>query len=114
LLPIDWPEPFGLVVIEALACGTPVVAFRRGAMPEILSDSETGFLVEDLEDAVRSVGRIPELGRRACRDAFEARFTATRMARDYMRVYHHLLQDRRRYETCLVDSSINRLTPAVR
>jgi glycosyltransferase involved in cell wall biosynthesis len=114
LLPIDWPEPFGLVVIEALACGTPVVAFRRGAMPEILSDDVSGFLVEDIEDAVRAVGRVSELSRRACRDAFEARFTATRMARDYVRVYQHLLEDRRRYETCLVDSASNRLVPAVR
>jgi glycosyltransferase involved in cell wall biosynthesis len=92
LLPIDWPEPFGLVLIEALACGTPVVAFRRGAVPEILSDGVTGFLVDDLDEAVRAVGRIPELSQRECRAAFEARFTAARMACDYVRVYHRLFQ----------------------
>jgi glycosyltransferase involved in cell wall biosynthesis len=103
LFPIDWPEPFGLVVIEALACGTPVVAFRRGAVPEILDDGETGFLVDSVEEAVRAVGCIAELSRRVCRQAFEERFTAERMTRDYLRVYQRLILQRPRYENCLVD-----------
>jgi glycosyltransferase involved in cell wall biosynthesis len=87
LFPIDWPEPFGLVLIEALACGTPVVAYRRGSVPELLEDGVTGFLVDSLDDAVRAVERVPTLSRRRCRDAFDARFTASRMAADYVRLY---------------------------
>lgn len=104
LFPIDWPEPFGLVLIEALACGTPVVAFRRGATPKIIEDGKTGFLVDSVEEGVRALGRVPELSRRACRQAFEERFTAERMARDYLRVYQRLIPQRPRYENCLVES----------
>jgi glycosyltransferase involved in cell wall biosynthesis len=91
LFPIDWPEPFGLVVVEALACGTPVIAFREGAVPEILEDGVTGFVVDDTDATVRAVGRVGELSRRRCREAFERRFTADRMARDYLAVYERLL-----------------------
>ncbi len=90
LFPIDWPEPFGLVLIEALACGTPVLAFRRGAVPEIVADGVTGFIVDSLEEAVSAVARVGELSRHACRRAFEERFTADRMARDYVAVYQGL------------------------
>src|SRR5262249_53901569 len=90
LLPIDWPEPFGLVMIEAMACGTPVIAYRGGAVPEVMEEGHTGFIVEALEDAVKAVRRVPELSRRRCRDAFEQRFTATRMAHDYVHVYERL------------------------
>src|SRR5262249_5859896 len=83
LLPIDWPEPFGLVIIEAMACGTPVIAYRSGAVPEVMEEGHTGFIVETLEDAVRAVQRVPELSRERCREVFEQRFTATRMAYDY-------------------------------
>jgi glycosyltransferase involved in cell wall biosynthesis len=93
VFPIDWPEPFGLVVIEALACGTPVIAFRRGAVPEILTDGVTGFVVDSLDEAVRAVGRVPALSRRACRQAFEERFTDTRMAQGYLDVYLRLLRE---------------------
>src|SRR5205814_2155044 len=81
LLPIDWPEPFGLVMIEAMACGTPVIAYRGGAVPEIMEEGHTGFIVEELEDAVEAVQRVPELSRKRCREVFEQRFTVTRMAR---------------------------------
>ena len=90
LLPIDWPEPFGLVIIEAMACGTPVIAYRGGAVPEVMEEGHTGFIVEALEDAVKAVRRLPELSRRRCREVFEQRFTATRMAHDYVRVYERL------------------------
>src|SRR5215472_113662 len=76
LLPIDWPEPFGLVMIEALACGTPVIAYRRGSVPEVLEDGVTGFTVQGLEEAVKAVGQIPLLSRSRCRQVFEERFSA--------------------------------------
>lgn len=91
LFPIDWPEPFGLVLIEALACGTPVIAFGRGAVPEIVEDGRTGFIVDDVESAIRAVARIDEIDRFECRAAFEERFSDTRMARDYVRIYQTLL-----------------------
>ncbi len=91
LFPIDWPEPFGLVMIEAMACGTPVIAFRRGSVPEIVEDGVTGLIVEDEKDAVDCLGRISALDRRAIRQEFERRFTAERMARDYLRLYRRQL-----------------------
>ena len=91
LLPIDWPEPFGLVMVEAIACGTPVIAYRDGAVPEVIEEGHTGFIVEELEDAVEAVRRIPELSRKRCREAFEKRFTATRMAHDYVKVFERLI-----------------------
>jgi glycosyltransferase involved in cell wall biosynthesis len=90
LFPIDWPEPFGLVMIEALACGTPVIAYRHGSVPEVLDDGVTGFIVSDLEDAVQAAERVGRLDRRQCRAVFEERFTARRMARDYVAVYERL------------------------
>jgi glycosyltransferase involved in cell wall biosynthesis len=97
LSPIDWPEPFGLVMIEAMACGTPVIAYRGGAVPEIMEEGHTGFIVEELEDAVEAVRRVPKLSRKRCREVFENRFTATRMANDYVRVYERLI-DRKQDE----------------
>jgi glycosyltransferase involved in cell wall biosynthesis len=91
LFPIDWPEPFGLVMIEALACGTPVIAWRAGSVPEVIADGVTGFVVESIEEAVRAVGRVPELSRRRCRLVFEERFDAGRMALDYLDVYRRLV-----------------------
>jgi glycosyltransferase involved in cell wall biosynthesis len=90
LFPIDWPEPFGLVMIEAMACGTPVIAWRNGAAPEVVTDGVTGFVVESIGEAVQAVGRVSNLSRRGCREAFEKRFDAARMARDYVEVYRRL------------------------
>ena len=87
LFPIDWPEPFGLVMVEALACGTPVVAFRGGSVEEVLEDGVTGFIVDDLEGAAAAAARVDAIDRRVCRDVFEKRFTADRMASDYLRLY---------------------------
>jgi glycosyltransferase involved in cell wall biosynthesis len=94
LFPIDWPEPFGLTMIEALACGTPVIAWPHGSVPEVIDDGATGFLCRHLEDAVRAVARIDRIDRVACRRAFEQRFTARRMAEEYAAVYADLA-DRR-------------------
>ncbi len=94
LFPIDWPEPFGLVMIEAMACGTPVVAFARGSVPEVLDDGVSGFVVDDVDAAVAAVGRLGELSRAEVRATFERRFTSTRMACDYLEIYHHQLAAR--------------------
>ena len=93
LFPIDWPEPFGLVMIEALACGTPVVAFRGGSVVEILEDGVNGFVVDSIEQAVEATRRVRTLDRRTCRLTFERRFTAARMAADYLAVYRRLAED---------------------
>jgi glycosyltransferase involved in cell wall biosynthesis len=94
LFPIDWPEPFGLVMIEAMACGTPVIAYRRGSVPEVLEEGVTGFIVQGLEDAIEAVRRVPTLSRRRCREVFEERFSASRMVRDYLTIYKRLLERR--------------------
>jgi glycosyltransferase involved in cell wall biosynthesis len=87
LFPIEWPEPFGLVMIEALACGTPVIAWRRGSVPEVLADGVTGYIVDSVEEAVTAVGKIDSLSRTTCRHVFEQRFDASRMANDYLDIY---------------------------
>jgi glycosyltransferase involved in cell wall biosynthesis len=87
IVPIDWPEPFGLVMIEAMACGTPVIAFNRGAAPEVVEDGLTGFVVEDETSAVGALRDISRLSRSKIRERFEQRFTANRMALDYLDVY---------------------------
>lgn len=93
LFPIDWPEPFGLVVIEALACGTPVIAFRRGSVPELIEPGRTGFVCDGVDAAVAAVGQLDTLSRRACRQAFERRFTAARMATEYVELYRRQLEN---------------------
>jgi len=94
LFPIDWPEPFGLVLIEAMSCGTPIIAFRAGAVEEVVEDGVTGYVVDTLADAVRAVARVERFDRRVCRRVFEERFTARRMARDYLRLYARIAADR--------------------
>jgi glycosyltransferase involved in cell wall biosynthesis len=91
LFPIDWPEPFGLVMIEAMAAGTPTIAFRGGSVAEVIDEGVTGCVVESVEDAVRCVQRVGSWDRGRCREVFEQRFTAERMARDYCRVYERLV-----------------------
>ena len=91
LFPVDWPEPFGLVMIEAMVCGTPVIAWRNGAVEEIVEEGVSGFVVDSHDQAVEAVKRLPELDRRRVREAFMARFTARRMAQDYVQLYRRLL-----------------------
>jgi glycosyltransferase involved in cell wall biosynthesis len=91
LFPIDWPEPFGLVMIEAMACGTPVIAFNSGSVPEVIDDCITGFVVPGETEAIEAIGRLSELDRRQVRTHFEKRFTARRMAEEYVRSYQALV-----------------------
>jgi glycosyltransferase involved in cell wall biosynthesis len=95
LFPIDWPEPFGLVMIEAMACGTPVVAFGCGSVPEVIDDGVSGFVVHDIAEAVAAVRKISTLGRATVRATFEKRFTIERMADDYVSIYRSLSGVRR-------------------
>ncbi|MBW5440797.1 glycosyltransferase family 4 protein [Bradyrhizobium canariense] len=92
LFPIRWPEPFGLVMIEAMACGTPVIAYRAGSVPEVVEDGVTGFIVDSEEEAIRALNNLDRIDRRKVRTRFEQRFTAERMAREYERHYRKLLQ----------------------
>jgi glycosyltransferase involved in cell wall biosynthesis len=99
LFPIDWPEPFGLVMIEAMACGTPVLAFRQGSVPEVVDEGVTGFIVESEEEAVRKLSALLALDRGRVRQRFEERFTASRMATDYVKTYLNLLSTTSRRRT---------------
>jgi len=91
LFPIDWPEPFGLTMIEAMACGTPTIAFRCGSVAEIIVDRVTGFIVDDVQSAISCLDRIPEIERRACRAVFEHRFSVERMTSEYVSLYRRML-----------------------
>jgi glycosyltransferase involved in cell wall biosynthesis len=92
LFPIDWPEPFGLVMIEAMACGTPVIAMKRGSVPEIIEPGVNGFVAESMQDAIAAARRVSEIDRARCREAFERRFSARRMAEDYVEVYRTMIE----------------------
>ena len=101
LFPIDWPEPFGLVMIEAFAAGTPVIAYPRGSVPEIVEHGKTGWIVNGIDDAVAAVGNIVAIDRAACRRAFEERFSVERMTQDYLSVYGALIAAKRRVRAAL-------------
>ncbi|MFY9741880.1 MAG: glycosyltransferase family 4 protein [Candidatus Sulfotelmatobacter sp.] len=92
IFPINWPEPFGLVMIEALACGTPVIAYRSGSVPEIIDDGVVGFIVSNSQEAVDAVNKLDQLDRRDCRRHFERYFSDERMARDYLTIYQRLIR----------------------
>jgi glycosyltransferase involved in cell wall biosynthesis len=91
LFPVEWAEPFGLVMIEALATGTPVVAWRRGSVPEVIQDGKTGFIVSNIGEGLKAVGQLDRIDRRTCRADFEHRFTSERMAKDYLRLYEKVI-----------------------
>jgi glycosyltransferase involved in cell wall biosynthesis len=92
LFPVDWPEPFGLSMIEAMACGTPVLAFRCGSVPELIDEGVTGAIIDNIEDGIGALPHVMALDRRAVRQRFEERFSATRMAKDYVGIYRSLLK----------------------
>lgn len=106
LFPIDWPEPFGLVMIEAMACGTPIIAYDRGSVPEVMENGVTGFIVSEIEQAVEAVGRVRDLSRARCREVFEKRFTACRMASDYVKAFMRLADSRMRRVEPSLESSL--------
>lgn len=92
LFPINWAEPFGIVLIEAMACGVPVIAYPAGSVPEIIENGVNGFLVHDAQEAVRAVKQISTIDRDVCRQQFEERFTAKRMAREYLAIYERIVK----------------------
>lgn len=96
LFPINWSEPFGLVMIESISCGTPVIAFKNGSVPEVIDQGITGFIVESISEAVQAVAKVRQLSRPLIRQVFEERFSAARMAEDYLRLYRNVLQDSHR------------------
>jgi glycosyltransferase involved in cell wall biosynthesis len=96
VFPIDWPEPFGLVMIEAMACGTPAIAFNRGSVPEVIENGVSGFVVEDEISAVAAVKRLHTLSRAGVRKAFESRFSSKVMAKNYVATYEELLRQKHR------------------
>jgi glycosyltransferase involved in cell wall biosynthesis len=91
VFPIDWNEPFGLAMIESMACATPVIAYRSGSVPEVIDEGVSGFVVDDIESATAAAGRLDEIDRAGVREAFERRFDVARMARDYLEVYERLI-----------------------
>ena len=93
LTPVQWPEPFGLVMIEAMACGTPVIGYPRGSVPEVIEDGVSGFIVRGVQQAADAVQAVPALSRKRCRDYFERRFSAARMCEDYLAIYRQLLEN---------------------
>ena len=113
LFPIDWAEPFGLVMIEAMACGTPVIAYRAGSVPEVITDGVSGFIVDDIDGAVNAVGRLGELDRARVRAAFDERFTDARMARDYVRLYERLVAEAAQRRTMAIPVGAEEATAAV-
>ncbi len=112
LFPVDWPEPFGLVMIEAMACGTPVIAFGRGSVPEVIEDGISGFIVDSVEEAARAVRDIEKLSRGEVRRCFERRFTVERMAADYLDIYRSL-PGVQRESGYLRKAAANRMHPAL-
>jgi len=91
LFPIDWCEPFGLVMIESMACGTPIIAYRAGSVPEVIDHGVTGFIVENIDESVEAVKNIQDLDRNRCRQVFEGRFSSARMVADYLKTYRKLI-----------------------
>lgn len=106
LFPIDWPEPFGLTMIEAMACGTPSIAFNCGSVPEVMHEGLTGFIVDDMDQAVAAVEKISSIERTACRNVFEKRFTAARMAEEYVDLYQSMI-------SMAVDATISADDPSI-
>lgn len=93
LFPINWAEPFGMVMIEAMACGTPVIAFNCGSVPEVIDDNQSGFIVNSTKEAVKAISNLSQLSRNKVRELFKQRFTASRMAKDYLQIYNSIINN---------------------
>lgn len=106
LFPIDWPEPFGIVMIEAMACGTPVLAFRCGSVPEVIDHGVTGYIVDSVDEAVSSMDGLLSLNRALVRKRFEERFTAERMTRSYVELYRKLINQAREEVDVISDAAV--------
>jgi glycosyltransferase involved in cell wall biosynthesis len=104
LFPIDWVEPFGLVMIEAMACGTPTIAFRQGSVPEIIDSGVTGFVVENIDESLAALAKVQYFDRARCRRVFEERFSASRMAADYLKTYERVIEAKRRSRPRLLEA----------
>jgi glycosyltransferase involved in cell wall biosynthesis len=113
LFPIDWEEPFGLVLIEAMACGTPVIAFNRGSVPEILVNGENGFICDGLKDACKALDNLDSIDRAQCRHHFDTRFTSIHMAQNYVRVYEEILMARDSKKILYFSNARNHIQPAI-
>jgi glycosyltransferase involved in cell wall biosynthesis len=98
LFPIDWAEPFGIVMIEAMSCGTPVIAFKEGSVPEVIDEGITGYMVDTVSEAVEVIKKIPDLSRSGIRKVFEQKYTSARMADDYIKLYDSVIHDKRAYD----------------
>ncbi len=107
LFPIDWPEPFGLTMIEAMACGTPTIAFNCGSVPEVMQEGLSGFIVNNMDQAVAAVEKIATVERTACRNVFEKRFTATRMAEQYVKLFRGMSETSITPRALIADTSIS-------
>ena len=106
IYPIDWPEPFGIAMIEAMACGTPVLAYNCGSVPEVIDEDITGFGVNSLKEAVAAVSKLSGIDRKKCRDVFEKKFSVQRMADDYLRIYESMINEVD-YKKITVSDSLN-------
>lgn len=104
LFAVDWPEPFGLAMIEAMACGTPVIAYPCGSIPEVVDEGITGYIINSQEEAVKAVENLPLISRKLCRETFEQRFSAKRMAQDYLKIYTSLNKSGERSITNILKS----------
>jgi len=115
LFPIQWGEPFGLVLVESMACGTPVIAFNKGAVPEIVVDGKTGFVVDSMNAMIRAVGHIDSIGPRECRRHVRKHFSITSMAYKYSELYHHIIDSHKipeSYSSLADDYLLNPLIPS--
>lgn len=106
LFPIDWPEPFGMAMIEAMACGTPVIAYKNGSVPEVIDVGQTGYIVNSIDEAVKALKNIDQISRHECRMVFQQRYSATRMAQDYVQVYEKILNRNSSFLDLLLDKEV--------
>ena len=114
LFPIDWPEPFGLVMTESMACGTPVIAFRNGSVDEVMQEGTSGFIVNNVEEAIEAAGKLPDISRTGCRQYFEQHFSAEKMVEGYLNVYDKLIRKAKVVPFAAARSNLSNANPTAR